>query len=349
MKKCPFCAEDIQDGAIKCKHCGEWLTEKPQNSMAPITSRKNSEVAIQNQAKTPDGSSESLAAEGQRITIGVGELNQSSSLPELVSEPELEAISTGRDTVSGNNVPVSQSLIKEMERNFAHKPTEHLRRMVAAKQGGWAPEALEAARRIIERREEPIDLNSGVAFSCDLPKHQPALAGSSIFDLTYKDIRPAECKVDQEGLLFVGAEPLDQAPLARHMPLSQIAKYHCSDLTKINLFKSDLYGIARSVLIIGSMIFVYQLVTKRDPVILVIGPVALVFLTLLLAGTQFLFNMIFGKPKKVFILFGPDAQERIRFWVDKAEGDFVIRVLESVRSAHKPQFHTSLNQRVEKP
>lgn len=31
MKTCPYCFSDIVEQAIKCKHCGEWFTEKPSD------------------------------------------------------------------------------------------------------------------------------------------------------------------------------------------------------------------------------------------------------------------------------------------------------------------------------
>lgn len=42
MKACPFCAEDIQDAAVVCKHCGRNLTANVGAITATITNQDRS-------------------------------------------------------------------------------------------------------------------------------------------------------------------------------------------------------------------------------------------------------------------------------------------------------------------
>ena len=49
MRKCPYCVEEIQDEAIKCKHCGGWLKK---DSLFPLDAPDASSKAEPEKLKT---------------------------------------------------------------------------------------------------------------------------------------------------------------------------------------------------------------------------------------------------------------------------------------------------------
>lgn len=115
MKKCPFCAEEIQEEAIKCKHCGEMLDDSQPLSKNEATfvfqyRAKNGnakDISGQIEAITQDVALNKLHAQGLWV-ISINPLG-SENRNLNISNNEESADTLLKNNIGGKSVPTEIS------------------------------------------------------------------------------------------------------------------------------------------------------------------------------------------------------------------------------------------------